>query len=75
MAYFRSTIVRYAMAYHNYAECLYRVRLLTIRLLVQGYVVTRLKSSLKKFHGRHHELVDLYGVSICTMKANLFNVS
>ena len=31
---------------------------------------TRLKSSLQKFYGRLHELVDRYGVSISTMKTD-----
>ena len=35
-------------------------RLLTIRLLEQGYVAASLKSSLQKFYGCHHELVDHY---------------
>ena len=34
-----------------------------------------LKSSQQKFYGRHHELVDRYGVSICAMKTDVFNVS
>ena len=35
----------------------------------------RFKSSLQKLYGRHHELVDRYSVSICTMKTDLFNGS
>ena len=31
---------------------------LTNRLMEQGYVATRLKSSLQKCYGRHHGLVD-----------------
>ena len=38
-------------------------------------ILITLKSSLQKFYGRHHELVDRYGVSICTIKTDLFNVS
>ena len=38
-------------------------------------VATRLKSSLQKIYGCHHELVDRYGVCICTMKTDLFNMS
>lgn len=72
---FISQLIRYARACRNYADFLYRARTLTNRLLEQGYVATRLKSSLQKFYGRHHELVDRYGVSICTMKTDLFNGS
>ena len=45
---------------------------LTLKLLEQGYVASRLKSSLQKFYGGHHELVNHYGVFICTMKADFF---
>ena len=66
---------RYTRACHNYADILYRARLLTIRVLEPGYIGTRLKSSLQKFYGCHHELLDRYGVSICTTRIDLFNVS
>ena len=36
----------------------------------QGYIATRLKSSLQKYDC-HHGLVERYGVSICTMKTDL----
>ena len=62
--------IRYAKAYRNYADFLYRPRLLTIRLLEQRYVAIRLKSSLQKCYGRHHELVGRYGISICTMNVS-----
>ena len=64
-----SRLIRYARACRKYADFLYRARLLAISLLEQGYVATRLK-----FYCRHHELVDGHGVSICTMKTDLFNV-
>ena len=63
------------ISHHNsyfmqkFLDFLYRGRQLIIRLLGQGYVATKLKSSLQKLYGRHHEL---YGVSICTMAAELF---
>ena len=50
-------------------------RLLTIRLVGEGFFVTRLKLSLLKFYGRHHELADRYIEFICTMRTDLFNVS
>ena len=50
-------------------------RLLTIRFLEEGCVATRLNSSLRKFYGRHHEFVGRYGISICNMKIDLFDVS
>ena len=47
----------------------------SIRLLEQGCVATRLISSVQKFCCCHMELVDSYGVPICTMKTDLFDVS
>jgi hypothetical protein len=35
-----------------------RAQLLVQKPLKQGYVAPRLKSSLQKFYGRHHNLVD-----------------
>ena len=58
----------------RYAFFFYRARLLIIRLMDQGYDTTRLKSSLQKSYGRHHELVDYYSVSICTMRTDLFAI-
>ena len=54
---FISQLKRYTRACRNYADYFYRAKILTIRLLKQGYFATRLKSSLYKFYGRHHELV------------------
>ena len=68
-----SQLIRYARACRKYAGFLYRARLLTIRLLEQGYVATGLKSSLQRFYGRYLEPVDRDGVSICIMKTDLTN--
>jgi hypothetical protein len=38
--------------------------LLTMKLLNQGFLLVKLKSSLWKFYGRHHDLVDRYGISV-----------
>jgi hypothetical protein len=37
--------------------------LLTRKLPNQGFLLVKLKSSLRKFYGRHHDLVDRYGIS------------
>ena len=65
---FISQLIRCVRACHNYANFMYRAKPFTIRLLEQDYV-------LQKFYGRHHDLVDSYGVSICIMKTDLFNMS
>jgi hypothetical protein len=42
----------------------FRGLLLTRKLLNQGFLFVKLKSSLRKFCGRHHDLVDRYGISV-----------
>jgi len=41
--------------------------MLTKKLLSQGFLETRLKSTLKKFFGRYHHLTLLYRLSVTTM--------
>ena len=62
------------MLLHNYADCLYHTKLKIVRFPEQGYVGTRLKSSLQKYYGGNHEFVDRYSVSIGTMGTELFSV-
>jgi hypothetical protein len=38
--------------------------LLTKKLLNQGFLLVKLKSSLRMFYGRHHDLVDRYGTCV-----------
>ena len=52
-------------------DVLHCARLITIRLIEQGYFATRLESSLQKFYRRHRQLLDRYAVSIYT-KRNQF---
>jgi len=35
----------------------------------------RLKSSLRKFYGRHQDLVNRYGVSVSQMTTDMFRLS
>jgi hypothetical protein len=46
------------LACTQYSNIQERAQLLTQKQLNQGYFSPRLKSSLQKFYGRHHELVD-----------------
>ena len=70
-----SQLIRYSRACVSYPDFLDRGLLLTSKLLNQGFLSERLKSSLRKFYGRHHELVDRYGMSISQMINDLFPVS
>ena len=51
----------------SYLDFLDRGLLLTRKLLNQGFLLVKLKSSLRKFYGHHHDLVDLYGISVSQM--------
>ena len=42
------------------------------KILKQGHVDPRLKSSLQKAYGNHHELVDRYEILISQMTMNFF---
>lgn len=59
----------------SYTDVLYRAKLLTDKLLGQGYATSRLKTSVQKLYDRHHDLVDRYDVTISTMRTYLFVLS
>ena len=54
-----SQLKRYSRTCISYHDFLERGLLLTIKLLNQEFQIG--KSSLRKFYGRHHELVERYG--------------
>jgi hypothetical protein len=53
-----SQLIRYSRACGSYQDFLDRGLLLTRKLLNQGFLLVKLKSSHRKFYGRHHDLVD-----------------
>ena len=62
-----SQLIRYSRAcisYHNFID---RGLLLTRKLLNQEFQMVKFKSSFRKFYGRHHELVDCYGITVSQM--------
>ena len=59
-----SHLIRYAKACGSYPDFLDRGLLLTRKLLSQEFLLVKLKSSLRKFYGRHHDLVDCYGIYV-----------
>ena len=67
-----SQLIRYARACVKYSDFLDRGQLLSQTLLSHGYVKPRLKSSCRKFYGRHHELIDRYGISVSQMTTDMF---
>jgi hypothetical protein len=68
-----SRLIRYSRACGSYQDFLDRGLLLTRKLLNQGFLLVKLKSSLRKFYGRHHDLVDRYGIS--QMTTDMFHLS
>jgi hypothetical protein len=44
-------------------------------LLSQGFLLVNLKSSLRKLYGRHHDLVDRYGIPVSQMTTDMFHSS
>jgi hypothetical protein len=59
-----SQLIWYSSACGSYQDFLDRGFLLTRKLLNQGFLLVKLKSSLRKFYSRHHDLVDSYGISV-----------
>ena len=59
--------MRYSRACGSYQDFLDRGMLLTMKLLNQGFLLVKLKSSLRKTYGHHHDLVDRYGNSVSQM--------
>ena len=54
---FISQLIRYARACSSYECFILRATRLSSKLLGQGYVMERLKSSLRKFYGRYWDLI------------------
>jgi hypothetical protein len=70
-----SQLIRYSRACGSYQDFLDRGLLLTRKLLNQGFLLVKLKSSLRRFYGRHHDLVDLYGIAVSQMATDMFQLS
>jgi hypothetical protein len=70
-----SQMIRYSRACGSYQDFLDRGLLLTRKLLNQGFLLVKLKSSLGKCYGHHHDLVDRYGISVSQMTTDMFHLS
>ena len=57
--YIVSQLIRHSRACGSYSNFLYRGQLLTRKLLNQGLLAFKLKSSLRNVYSRHHDLVDV----------------
>ena len=70
-----SQMIRYSRACGTYQDFLDRALLLTRKLLNQGFLLVKLKSLLRKLYGRHHDLVDRYGISVSQITTDMFHLS
>ena len=68
-----SQLIRYARACFEYEDFSKRGRLLTNKLMLQGYNESRLKSSYRKFYGRYNDLVCDYKLPLAHMLDDLFH--
>jgi hypothetical protein len=46
-----------------------------MNLLNQWLLLVKLKSSFLEFYGRHHDLIDRYGISVSQMTTDMFHLS
>ena len=67
-----SQLIRYARTCSNYQDFLERGKVLTTKLLSQGYQKTKLVATLKKFCGSHHDLLNLYNVALSRIVSDVF---
>ena len=70
-----SQLIRYSRACGSYQDFLDRDLLLTRKLLNQGFLLVKLKSSLRTFYDCHHDFVDRYGISVSQMTTDMFHLS
>ena len=59
-----SQLIWYSRACGSYQDFLDIGLLLTRKLLNKGFLLVKLKSSIRKFYGRNHDLFDRYGISV-----------
>ena len=64
---FISQVIRYARTCSSYECFILRAVRLSNKLIGQGYVKERLKSSLRKFYGRYGDLIKQYEVLLSRM--------
>jgi hypothetical protein len=69
-----SQMIRHSRACDSYQDFLDRGLLLTMKLLSQGFLLVKLKSSLRTFYGRHHDFVDRYGIPVSQMTTGMFHL-
>ena len=67
-----SQLIHYARACSNYQDFMERGKVLTTKLLRHEYQKTKLVATLKKFYGRHHNLLNPYNVEVFRIVSDVF---
>ena len=67
-----SQLIHYTRACSNYQDFMELGNVLTTKLLSQGYQKPKLVATLKKFYGRHHDLVNPYNVAVSRIVFDVF---
>ena len=62
-----SQLIRYARACSNYQDFMESRKVLTAKLLSQGF-----QKNSKKFYGKHHDLVNPYNVRVSRIVSDVF---
>ena len=70
-----SQLIRCSRACGSYQDFLDGGLLLTRKLLNQGFLLVKLKSSLRKLYGCHHDLVDRYRIPVSQIATYMFHLS
>ena len=70
-----SQLIRYARACSTYDQFLSRGRLLTDKLMLQGFLQSRLMSAFRKFYGRYNDLIYNYKLSLSHMLSDIFHTN
>jgi hypothetical protein len=70
-----SQLIRYSRACGSYQDYLDRGLLQRRKLLNQGFLLVKLKSSLRRFYGRLHDMADRDGISMSQMTTDIFYLS
>ena len=67
-----SQLICYARACSSYQDFMECGKVLTTKLLSQGYQKSKLEATLKKFYERHHDLVNPYIVAVSRIVSDVF---
>ena len=70
---FISQLIRYSRASSEYVDFLARAKMLTSKLLCQGYKCEKLIVAIKKFCGRYNDTFSVFNVSVKKFTNDLFS--